>query len=322
MAGKMIKNLSVHSIVSLFLSFAIGMFVLVGCDKSDPEPYDPIPETVLYDFNNRYPGATLLNDHFGENTEGWAELRFIDSDGIKGTAHYKNCLWMMTNKEFSKEDFLFQIPRKVARTYVGTGVENEDYSSDNSYVMEISRRGMDRKQFEFHFDVPFNDKESDSGIVHREDTIVISEDGTLLYVNYAGGLNPSCWWKDITPSLECVKEKYPGSEILGSVNISGYRNLVFILNEGIVKTAYTENRFCWAWTETRYKEKDPSVISEYAQKVKTAFLNENDGYRFTSLYNIETRDGRFFGLEFEKGERNYTDDMDWESSLLYVPVNK
>jgi hypothetical protein len=40
------------------------------------------------------------------------------------------------------------------------------------------------------------------------------------------------------------------------------------------------------------------------------------------LYNIEREDGRFFGLEFEKGERNYTDDMDWESSLLYVPVNK
>ena len=119
----MIKNLSVHSIVSLFLSFAIGMFVLAGCDKSDPEPYDPIPEIVLNDFNNRYPGATLLNDHFGENTEGWAELKFIDSDGVKGTAHYKDGLWMMTNKEFSKKDFEDIIIYLENRNLVTTSVD-------------------------------------------------------------------------------------------------------------------------------------------------------------------------------------------------------
>lgn len=318
MAGKMIKNLSVHSIVSLFLSFAIGMFVLAGCDKSDPEPYDPIPEIVLNDFNNRYPGATLLNDHFGENTEGWAELKFIDSDGVKGTAHYKDGLWMMTNKEFSKKDFLLQIPRKVARTYVGTGVENEDYSSDNSYVMEISRRYLEKKQYEFCFEIPYEDKTAIDGLVYATWSIAIDEDGDLLYYNN-DYVNPSYWWKDITSSLNCVVGFLPiDATILGCVNKYG-DNLIFFKHDGIVKTAVSKQGLDWGWDKT-YFPIDSTNITKAVADARDTFLSENEGYRFTTLYDVKDRFGRYYGLKFEIGDwKDPT--SNWSATTIYIPAN-
>lgn len=311
----MIKNLSVHSIVSLFLSFAIGMFVLAGCDKSDPEPYDPIPEIVLNDFNNRYPGATLLNDHFGENTEGWAELKFIDSDGVKGTAHYKDGLWMMTNKEFSKKDFLLQIPRKVARTYVGTGVENEDYSSDNSYVMEISRRYIDKKQYEFRFMIPHEDKTAIDGLVYATWSIAIDEDGDLLYYDN-GFINSSYSWKDITSSLNCVVGFLPmGSTILGCVNKYG-DNLIFFKHDGIVKTAVSKQGLDWVWDKT-YFPIDSTNITKAVADARDTFLSENEGYRFTTLYDVEDRFGKYYGLKFEIGDwKDPT--SNWSATTIYI----
>lgn len=311
----MIKNLSVHSIVSLFLSFVIGMFVLAGCDKSDPEPYDPIPEIVLNDFNNRYPGATLLNDHFGENTEGWAELKFIDSDGVKGTAHYKDGLWMMTNKEFSKKDFLLQIPRKVARTYVGTGVENEDYSSDNSYVMEISRRYLEKKQYEFRFMIPHEDKTAIDGLVYAIWSIAIDEDGDLLYY-YNGFINSSYSWKDITSSLNCVVGFLPmGSTILGCVNEYG-DNLIFFKHDGIVKTAVSKQGLDWGWDKT-YFPIDSTNITKAVADARDTFLSENEGYRFTTLYDVEDRFGKYYGLKFEIGDwKDPT--SNWSATTIYI----
>ncbi len=314
----MIKNLSVHSIVSLFLSFAIGMFVLAGCDKSDPEPYDPIPEIVLNDFNNRYPGATLLNDHFGENTEGWAELKFIDSDGVKGTAHYKDGLWIMTNKEFSKKDFLLQIPRKVARTYVGTGVENEDYSSDNSYVMEISRRYIDKKQYEFRFMIPHEDKTAIDGLVYATWSIAIDEDGDLLYYDN-GFINSSYSWKDITSSLNCVVGFLPmGSTILGCVNEFG-DNLIFFKHDGIVKTAVSKQGLDWGWDKT-YFPIDSTNITKAVADARDTFLSENEGYRFTTLYDVEDRFGKYYGLKFEIGDwKDPT--SNWSATIIYIPAD-
>ena len=312
----MIKNISVYSIVSLFLSIAIGMFVLAGCDKSDPEPYDPIPEIVLNDFNNRYPGATLLNDHFGENTEGWAELKFIDSDGVKGTAHYKDGLWMMTNKEFSKKDFLLQIPRKVARTYVGTGVENEDYSSDNSYVMEISRRYIDKKQYEFRFMIPHEDKTAIDGHVYARWSIAIDEDGDLLYY-YNGFINSSYSWKDITSSLNCVVGFLPiDATILGCVNKYG-DNLIFFKHDGIVKTAVSKQGLDWGWDKT-YFPIDSTNITKAVADARDTFLSENEGYRFTTLYDVEDRFGKYYGLKFEIGDwKDPT--SNWSATTIYIP---
>ena len=104
----MIKNKAYRS-VPLILIISLGLLISGGCVKEERATYDPIPENVMRHFTHRYPGATLLSERYFEDYQGWAELEFIDSDGLKATAHYKEGIWMMTNKVYSKENFIYQI---------------------------------------------------------------------------------------------------------------------------------------------------------------------------------------------------------------------
>ncbi|MBR5176022.1 MAG: hypothetical protein IKW89_08865 [Bacteroidales bacterium] len=310
----MIKKISKYSLAVLLIS----VFVLMGCDKTGPAPYDPIPESVMEHFSHRYPGATLLSDRFIEDYQGWAELEFVDSDGFKATAHYKEGIWMMTNKVYSKENFIYQIPRKVARAYVGTGVDNEDYLSDNSYVMEISRRYFEKKQYEFCFEIPYEDEDAINGVIYESNTIAIDEDGDLLYYEH-NYVNPSYWWRDITPSLNSVIGFLPaGSTILGSVNEAG-NNLIFFKDNGIIKTAKSSQGRNWDWEKT-YFPIDRANLTEAAAKVRDEFLSEHEDFRFTTLYDVEDRFGKYYGLKFEKGDWNKAVATDWSATTIYIPA--
>ena len=301
----------------LILIAVFGLLISAGCAKEESVSYDPIPEYVMEHFTHRYPGATLLSNRYIEDYQGWAELEFIDSDGLKATAHYNEGIWMMTNKVFSKDDFIYQIPRKVARAYVGTGVDNEDYSSDNSYVMEISRRYFEKKQYEFCFEIPFQDKDAINGVIYESNTIAIDEDGDLLYYEH-NHVNPSYWWRDITPSLNSVNGFLPaGATVLGSVNEAG-NNLIFFMDNGIIKTAKSSQGRNWDWEKT-YFPIDRTNLTEAAAKARDEFLSEHDGYRFTTLYDVEDRAGKHFGLKFETGDRDKPTTR-WAAITIYIPA--
>lgn len=303
---------------SLILIVAFGLLISAGCAKEERAPYDPIPEYVMEHFTHLYPGATLLSNRYDEDYQGWAELEFVDSDGLNATAHYKEGIWMMTNKVYSKDDFIYQIPRKVARAYVGTGVDNEDYSSDNSYVMEISRRYFEKKQYEFCFEIPYEDEDAINGVIYEYNTIAIDEDGDLLYYEH-DHVNPSYWWKDITTSLNSVSGYLPSSAIvLGSVNERG-NNLIFFKDNGIIKTAKSSQGRNWDWEKT-YFPIDRANLTETAAKARDKFLSEHEGYRFTTLYSVEDRFGKYFGLKFEKGDWNNAVATNWSATTIYIPA--
>ena len=313
----MIKNKAYRS-VPLILIISLGLLISGGCVKEERAPYDPIPENVMRHFTHRYPGATLLSERYFEDYQGWAELEFVDSDGLKATAHYKEGIWMMTNKVYSKENFIYQIPRKVARAYVGTGVDNEDYSSDNSYVMEISRRYFEKKQYEFCFEIPYEDEDAINGVIYECNTIAIDEDGDLLYYEH-NYVNPSYWWKDITTSLNSVSGFLPsGATVLGSVNEAG-NNLIFFMDNGVIKTAKSSQGRNWDWEKT-YFQIDRFNLTEAAAKARDEFLSEHEGYRFTTLYSVEDRFGKYYGLKFEKGDWNNAVATDWIATTIYIPA--
>ena len=113
---------------------------------------------------------------------------------MSSTAIYLYNDWVLTQKEFDKDNFLFQLPRKIDRAYIGTGVDNENFSNPNSYVIEITRSGIDRKQYEFYFTTTY--KDGVYSFNNLANNIVIDENGNLLTHNHSQ-LNRSVWWYDI-----------------------------------------------------------------------------------------------------------------------------
>ena len=146
--------------IVIFVLSAVLMLLSGSCERMVPEGLSHADEQVLRDFRIRYPKAGIVE--ISNWDEGSTEIHFTDADGLDGVAIYLGETWMITEKTLYEDDFLFAIPRRVARTYVGTGIENEDYSSDYSYIVEVSRNGLDKKQFQITlFTVNRNDCTAD-----------------------------------------------------------------------------------------------------------------------------------------------------------------
>ena len=198
-----------------------------SCEHTIPDILPTTDEHILTDFKTRFPSADIVD--ISNWSDGKTDICFTDADGLDGVAVYLDGIWMITEKTFNTDEFLYTIPRKVARTYIGTGIENEDYNSDNFYVIEVSRNGLDKKQYEFNCVAPFVDGTEE--IDNLQYDIVIDEDGTLLTCSHSC-FNRSIWWYDIRSSIDCVRKKYGDVPILGAVNDAG-SNVLFIRDNGI-----------------------------------------------------------------------------------------
>ena len=288
------------------LACALTALLIVSCDKESPVPARPaLDPTVEWDFHSRYPNASI-SDSWEIEQEGKTvtEFDFIDGDGFECTTIYQDREWMITEKTFDVEDFLYAIPRKVARTYISTGIENEVYhrGSDWYYVHEIARRGFDKKQYEFRCVAPFDDGfDTAENLVYE---IVIDEDGTLLTcVHYH--YNQSIWWYDITSSYWAVRNKYPSATMLGAVNDGG-RNVLFIRDNGIVKTVTTKDLGDdFVWTQTSYPLDINTPLPESVLADKERYAAEHPGKPFYALHAVDFPEGHFYGLTFGS-ELNWT----------------
>lgn len=286
------------------------ILTLSGCEKDHYDnPYE-IPEYVLSDFQTRNPGATILEDHYCPDYRGKVDLDFIDRDGIKGTTIYSNGHWTMDQKEYPKKDFIYLLPRKVARTYIGVAPEDECYDFDSHYVVEISRPGFDHKQYEFCFSEPRVDEDT-KGMVYYSWVIVIDDEGSLVYLGH-GGLNRSIWWYDIEDQLRIVRSKYPSADILGAVNEWGHF-LVFIKDkDGIRKIVKLRNVNDWAWDETRYRMADNTVLPESALKDVDEYIADHPGAILSAIYHVEDKFGEYYGLQF--GD-------DWNCTTIFSKID-
>ena len=131
------------------------------------------------------------------------------------------------------------MPRNIARAYIGIGVDNEDYSSQNSNVIEVSRSEIDRKQYEFNFTTTYND--GVYNFINLVNNIVIDENGNLFTHSHSQ-FNRSVWWYDIKASIQNVRSRYPYATLLGSVNESR--------NKKTVTTRLNYNN--WEWEQSKY----------------------------------------------------------------------
>ena len=264
-----------------------------SCEHTIPDILPTTDEHILTDFKTRFPSADIVD--ISNWSDGKTDICFTDADGLDGVAVYLDGIWMITEKTFNTDEFLYTIPRKVARTYIGTGIENEDYNSDNFYVIEVSRNGLDKKQYEFNCVAPFVDGTEE--IDNLQYDIVIDEDGTLLTCSHSC-FNRSIWWYDIRSSIDCVRKKYGDVPILGAVNDAG-SNVLFIRDKGIIKTVTMKDRgYGFEWVDTRYPLNINTVLPASVLADKDEFEASHPGEGFYSLSFVERPEGLFYGLTF------------------------
>ena len=281
--------------IFLKITLAITLLSICSCDRESNGPINNnLPANIELDFYRRYPGADIT-EFTQWNDKNSTYIHFTDTNGLSSTAIYLDNDWMLTQKEFDKENFLFQLPRNIARAYIGTGVDNEDYSSQNSYVIEVSRSGIDPKQYEFYFTTTYND-----GVYsfnNLANNIVIDENGNLLTRSHSQ-FNRSIWWYDIRESIQSVRSRYPSATLLGSVNEGG-NNVFFILDNKIQKTVTTRlNYNNWEWEQTKYRLDINTIIPETVIADMEAYEAKHPDSEFYELYYIENKYGSFYGLVF------------------------
>lgn len=275
---------------------AIILFVigLAGsCERPLPKVLPTADEIVSDDFNTRFPAARIVD--ISNWDDGKTDIHFMDADGLDGVAVYLDGTWMITEKTFHTEDVMYAVPWKVVQTYMMTGPEIRDSNSENSCIFEIARKGIAKKQYEFHGFAPFDN--GTRKIDNLQYDIVIDEDGTLLTYSHHG-FNRSVWCYDMRSSIDCVRNKYGDVPILGAVNDGG-DNVLFIRDKGIVKTVTLwDNGNSFEWKETRYPLSIHTVLPTSVLADKERFEAAHPEQAFYALSSVEFPEGLFYGLTF------------------------
>ena len=277
---------------------AVMLIIASACEKYEPdwdifEAYG-VAEEIKTDFYERYSEDVKVTSAVTSYNK--SQVEFVDTDGLKCTAVYKGHTWMMTQKEFNKNGFAFlkQLPERIAKAYLGARFSKEYYGLDQSYVIEVTRRGFDKKAYEFKF-VVFDENET-SVLAYREYSVLIDEDGELLDV--MPRTNSSIWWYDMSSCVDFVRQKYPEATILAGINDSS-DNILYIKDNGIHKTVRFDNRGSdgQIWSATIYRLEDyaklpDTVLDEYAR-----YKACHPDFNYSEVYRIDTKDGIYYGLK-------------------------
>ena len=275
---------------------AAVILAALSCSKDDGEldifASNEVCQTVKHDFYRRYSQDVEITRAARYAEGDMTQIEFVDTDGLKCTAIYKEHTWMMTQKEYCKDGlaFLGQLPANIARAYIRTGIDGEDYDDDNSYVIEVSRNGADRKVYEFEFYAPYS--EGDLEYENYDCHVLVGEDGELIDVLHSG-INRSIWWYDMSDAISSVRNKYPDALILAAINDSG-TNTLYIKDRGILKTVKTDHDD--KWKETSYRLADNFELPENVRAEYLAYKSENPTFEYSEIYSIERKDGLYYGL--------------------------
>ena len=289
-------NMSKRTILSILTFLAI--LTTVGCNNYEPmDEFESgnVSDFIKADFYQRYSDRVVVQEAF-TMYDNSTRISFIDTDGLPCTAIYKGFDWMFTQKEYDTDNYAFltQLPQNVARAYIRTGIDNDDYQTDNAYVIEVSRNGFDRKVYEFEFTAPYSNK--GISIEHYSYHILINEDGELIDVLHCG-VNRSIWWYDMNDCVSFVNHRYPEAELLAAYNDAG-SNVIYINDKGIQKTVrFRQSSQDQIWDETSYRLEDDFELPENVITEYTKYKSEHPGFQHNEVYLIERKDGIYYGVK-------------------------
>jgi hypothetical protein len=294
------RNMKMHNVAVGLIAGVIVMLSAAACGETEADPdlfgSSELRAIIRDDFYGRYSGGVTVTDVLTYD-DGKTYVWFTDTDGLPCCSIYKGETWIFTQKEYDKTDFAFlgQLPVKISRAYIRTGVDNENYTIQAAYVREVSRRGIEKSQFEFEFYEPYGGE--NSFLTHN---LTISADGEVLDHSY-GGINESFWWYDVDYCIEYVDSNYPEATILGAINNSG-GNVLFINDGGVRKSVRFRQDSCdQIWYETVWQLDDDTVLPENVAREYAEYREENPDFAYTSVFYVERKDGAYYGLEMETG---------------------
>lgn len=286
------------------IAAAVAIFTAVACEEyEEPDEFEleGVSERVKEDFYGRYSDQVQVTDVWGADEDSCIRIYFTDVDGLPCVAIYKGRDWMMTRKEYEKEDFEFlsQVPHHIARAYIRAGFDNEEYDSDPTYVAEIARRGFDRKVFEFNFTIPYEDGKQPDGtprVVHKIYTVLLDDSGALIDTLRCRPNDATCFY-DLNGHVDFIKREYPGSEIIAMINDGG-DDILYIRDNGIRKTVSFDNDFYdgLTWDETVYRLADDFELPEDVKAEYARYQIDHPDFKYSEVYHVERKDGFYYGL--------------------------
>lgn len=286
------------------IAAAVAIFTAVACEKyvmPDEFEIEGVSERVKEDFYGRYSDQVQVTDVWRADEDSCIRVYFTDVDGLKCLAIYKGADWMMTRKEYDKENFKFlsQVPRHIAKAYIRAGFDNVEYDSDPTYVAEIARRGFDRKVFEFNFTIPYEDGKQPDGtprVVHQIYTFLLDDSGALIDTLRYRPNNATSFY-DLNGHVDFIKREYPGSEIIATIN-NGGNDILYIRDNGIRKTVSFDNDPYDGprWEETVYRLADDFELPETVKAEYARYRFDHPDFNYSEVYHVERKDGLYYGL--------------------------
>lgn len=295
--------------IRLFI-YLLAALMVCACAKDARRHVAPLPEGITQDFITRYPRANVLETgQWQRDSHTITEISFIDRYQFENRVIYQDNQWMLTEKSYDIERFKSTIPFKVLTTFLDTGIYDERFS-DNDFVIEVSRNGMDQKQYEIHCSAGFVDEPVKKAYDSWQHHIVIAEDGTLLSCQHSS-YNSTFAWFDMSESIALARDKYADAEFLGAVNDAG-SNVLFIRDNGILKAVTIHRTWTYEWKDTRYPLSLDTPLPASVMDKKAEYESEHPDSKMFALYHVDSPEGTFYGLTFGS-ELNY--------ATIFAPID-
>ena len=288
-------------IVKILLCTLVALTAF-ACTKDEPENA-MLPQEIRQDFNTRYPGAKVRETQ--DRTDSgvnYTDVFFIDKDRCENMAVYQGETWLMTQKTYDIGPNGWDIKR-VAPKVVADVLAESDLSGYGTkvvyhYLVEITRDGMDQKQYEVLCNAPY--------VYYRSYTyhFIIAEDGTLLSVYERYG--DSIEYGDMRMPIAFVRDKYQHAKLIGAAK-DAEGCVLFIRQGGYLKTVKFKNNL-WGdleWAETTRELPLDTALPSYVEEVKESVLTP----ALFKIYYVERPDGQYYQLLFGTDWMNYSSCM-------------
>lgn len=292
------KKILINSLIC-----TVSLVLLCACGRLEfPESLlsrEGFPMEMQQDFFDRNGGNVRVTEAWYSSSDGSASIYFVDPAGHSCRSEYENEDWQLTLREYDRDNPVSCLPRTVGRAFKELGFEAYCPISDDDRVVEISRRGIEHKYYEFRFNTELGPN------LYALHFVLIDEEGVVLENanSYFNRMDCSVGYDE---ALSFIADRYAGCDVRGLANDSGY-DIFYIFHDGRLKRVRFQNNFkvnydsaAEGWRETVWQLDGFQAVPDYVWEefqTRMELRPESERYRVAVCYYLETPRGNYYGLE-------------------------